>query len=64
MAAALRKRGTPEPTAVLSAECGVTIFRVAFSRWVGGSEDRELPAIVDEALAELRVLTAPHATPP
>jgi AcrR family transcriptional regulator len=64
MAAALRKRGTPAPTAVLSAECGVTIFRVAFSRWVGGSEDRELPTIVDEVLAELRVLTAPHATPP
>ena len=38
MAAALRERGAPEPTAALSAECGVTVFRVAFARWVGGSE--------------------------
>ena len=58
MAAALQHRGTPEPTAMLSAECGVTIFRVAFSRWVGGSEDREMASIVDEVLAELRVLIA------
>ena len=57
MAKALRKRGTPEPTALLSAECGVTVFRVAFARWVGGS-DRDLVAILDEVLAELRVLTA------
>lgn len=61
MTAALRERGTPEPTAMLSAECGVTIFRVAFSRWVGGREDRELVSILDHVLAELRALIA-HAT--
>ncbi len=58
MAAALLKRGTSEPTAMLSAECGVTIFRVAFARWVGENEDRELVSIVDDVLAELRQLTA------
>jgi AcrR family transcriptional regulator len=57
MTAALRQRGTPEPTAVLAAECGVTVFRVAFARWVGGDEDRELDSILDDVLAELRALT-------
>ncbi len=58
MAAALRARGTPEPTAMLVAECGVTIFRVAFSRWVSGNEDREMASILEDVLAELRALTA------
>jgi AcrR family transcriptional regulator len=58
MAAALRKRGTPAPTAMLSAECGGMLFRVAFSRWVSGSEDRGLASILDDVLAELRILTA------
>jgi AcrR family transcriptional regulator len=59
IAAALRERGTPGPTAVLSAEFGVTVFRVAFSLWVSGDEDRELASIVDDVLAELRALTEP-----
>jgi AcrR family transcriptional regulator len=58
MATALRERGTPEPTAMLIAECGVTIFRVAFSRWVSGTEDRDLASILDDVHAELRALTA------
>ena len=63
MAAALRKRGTPEPTAKLSAECGVTVFRVAFSRWVDGSEGDDMAAIVDNVLAELRELIVDQAAP-
>jgi AcrR family transcriptional regulator len=58
MAAALRERGTPGPTALLVAECGMTIFRVAFARWVGGSEDHDLASIMDEVVAELRELAA------
>jgi AcrR family transcriptional regulator len=58
MADALRERGTPEPTAKLSAECGLMVFRVAFSRWVDGSEGDDLIAILDHVLTELRVLTA------
>jgi AcrR family transcriptional regulator len=58
MAAALRERGTPEPTALLVAECGMTIFRVAFARWVGGNEDHDLASIMDEVVAELRELVA------
>jgi len=58
MAAALRERGTPEPAALLVAECGMTIFRVAFARWVGGNEDHDLASIMDEVVAELRELVA------
>jgi AcrR family transcriptional regulator len=58
MAAALRERGTPEPTALLVAECGMTIFRVAFARWVGGNDDHDLASIMDEVVAELRELVA------
>jgi len=62
MAGALHERGTPEPTALLVAECGMTIFRVAFTRWVGGSEDRDLASIMDEVVAELRELIAPQTS--
>ena len=58
MADALRKRGTPEATAKLGAECGLTIFRVAFSRWVDGSDGEDMAAIVDTVVADLRGLTA------
>jgi AcrR family transcriptional regulator len=57
MADALRKRGTPEPIAKLGAECGVTVFRVAFSRWLDGSAGDDMAAIVDTVLADLRELT-------
>ncbi len=58
MAAALRERGTPEPGAVLSAEFGVTAFRVAFARWVSDGEDRDMDVILDDVLSELRVMAA------
>lgn len=57
MADALRQRGTPEPVAKLSAECGVTVFRVAFSRWLDGSAGDDMAAVVDAVLADLRGLT-------
>ena len=63
MADALRKRGTPEPTAKLSAECGVTVFRVAFSRWVDRSEGDDMATVVDNVLADLHRLIADQAAP-
>jgi hypothetical protein len=58
MADAVHKRGAPEPIAKLGAECGVTVFRVAFSRWLDGSAGDDMSAIVDDVLADLRALTA------
>ena len=58
MADALRKRGTAEPLAQLGAECGLTVFRVAFARWVEGDDGDDMAAIVDTVVDDLRLLTA------
>ncbi|NNN02352.1 MAG: TetR family transcriptional regulator [Acidimicrobiaceae bacterium] len=54
---ALRQRGVPEIAARLSAETGITVFKIAFERWIVESKPREMKAIVDELLNELKVVT-------
>jgi AcrR family transcriptional regulator len=56
-AAALRSRGVEEPVATLAAESGVTVFRVAFERWVGTSS-ADLASCIRTALTEMKALTA------
>src|SRR5690242_77341 len=34
LAEALRRRGVDDPAATLAAEAGITVFRVAFERWI------------------------------
>jgi AcrR family transcriptional regulator len=58
MAAELRERGVDEPAASLAAETGMTVFRVAFERWIADGEERELPDLVAESLAALRGVAA------
>ena len=55
---ALRRRGVADPTASLTAQAGIAVFRIAFERWVDASEDRELSALIQESLDELRAVTA------
>jgi hypothetical protein len=55
---ALRGRGVADPTASLTAEAGVAVFRIAFERWVDEREERELSALIGESLDELRAVTA------
>jgi AcrR family transcriptional regulator len=62
IAQALRERGVAEPTASLTAEAGVAIFRVAFERWTGGSEQRQLPELLHESLAALKAVVAEAAS--
>ena len=38
LADALRRRGVPDPAAMLTAEAGIAVFKVAFERWVDESE--------------------------
>jgi AcrR family transcriptional regulator len=54
VAAALRDRGVVEPQATIAAEVGVTVFRVAYERWVSGTDERELTAVMEDAMAGLR----------
>jgi AcrR family transcriptional regulator len=55
MAEALRGRGVKEPTASLTAEAGIAVFRVAFSRWVDPANRKELGELMRESLDQLRV---------
>lgn len=54
MAQALRTRGVGDPAAILAAETGITIFRVAFERWVDPANEQTLNGLTHEALQELR----------
>jgi AcrR family transcriptional regulator len=58
IAAALGERGVREPQATLAAESGMTVLRVAMQRWASGDDSRELHAIMRDAVAELRAVTA------
>lgn len=59
MAAALRRRGVDAATALLAAENGVTVFRVAFAQWIAEGETRSLAALQVAVLERLRSLIAP-----
>ncbi len=50
----LRRRGTSGPTATLTAEAGIAVFRVAFERWVTETAPQDLPQLIRESLEELR----------
>ena len=54
----LRQHGITEPTASLTAEAGIAVFRIAFERWHDETDERELPQLIRESLAELKALTA------
>jgi AcrR family transcriptional regulator len=58
LAAALRQRGVNEPTASLTAEAGIAVFKVAFERYVEAGNERDLPQLIRESLAELQTVSA------
>jgi AcrR family transcriptional regulator len=58
VAEALRRRGVGDPTATLTAEAGMTVFRVAFERWVGESNEQPLRVLIRESLEDLRAVAA------
>jgi AcrR family transcriptional regulator len=58
LANALRARGVRDPAATLTAEAGLTVFRVAMERWAAGTKRRDLSRLVRESLDELRSVTA------
>lgn len=56
-ATALRKRGTTDPTATLAAHSAVTVFHVAFNRWIAASDAPDFATCVADAGAALHALT-------
>lgn len=59
VAATLRQRGVGEMQATLAAEAGMSVLRVAIECWASSDDDRDLGAIVRDAMAELRSVAAP-----
>jgi AcrR family transcriptional regulator len=55
---ALEGRGVPEEAASLAAQTAMTIFQVAFARWVEQPDPDALPRLIGESLQELRAMTA------
>jgi AcrR family transcriptional regulator len=55
--AALHERGVAEPTASLTAEAGIAIFRVAFARWVHEPGDADFVRLIRQSLEDLRAAT-------
>jgi len=58
LADGLRRRGVRDPAASLAAEMGMTVFRVAFERWIDARSERDMVAIVRDLLNELKLVTA------
>jgi AcrR family transcriptional regulator len=57
IAAALRERGVSHNAAILAAQAGVTVFHVAFARWVEQDDPAAFRRLMDESLEELRSVT-------
>ena len=55
------QRGVDEATATLAADVGVAVFRIAFQRWLDGSDDQDLTALFRESLDELGNLASASA---
>ncbi|HEY4451764.1 MAG TPA: TetR family transcriptional regulator [Solirubrobacteraceae bacterium] len=56
--AALIDSGVAQNAAVLAAQTGVTVFQVAFARWVEQDDPAVFRRVMDESLEELRSVTA------
>ncbi len=63
IAAALRARGVSGNAAILASQAGVTVFHVAFARWVAQDDPAAFRRLMDESLQELRDVTAATAMP-
>jgi AcrR family transcriptional regulator len=57
VADALRSRGVAESAATLTAEAGVTVFKVAFERWIEDRKPRDLAQHIRTTLKELKAVT-------
>lgn len=58
MAEALKARGVKNSAAMLAAEMGVAVFRIAFERWVADRNAIGLEAMVRESLDDITLVTA------
>jgi AcrR family transcriptional regulator len=62
LAGALRRRGVGEPSASLTAEIAIAVFRVAFDCWVDQTNQLDLPELIHESLEEVKTLSSSSRT--
>jgi AcrR family transcriptional regulator len=55
---ALLNHGISDNAAILAAQAAVTVFHVAFARWVAQDDPNAFRRLMDESLEELRSVTA------
>jgi AcrR family transcriptional regulator len=58
LAEVLRSRGVSDPAAGLTADAGMAVFRVAFQRWIDGTDQQDFKQLVRQAFEELRAVLA------
>ncbi len=58
IAQALQSRGVAALAASLAAEAGVTVFKVAFERWIEPTNERPFAELIGETREQLRAVTA------
>ncbi|MFJ6213892.1 TetR family transcriptional regulator [Streptomyces sp. NPDC092296] len=63
LADTLRQRGVAEPAASLAAEAGIAVFKIAFERWINGTDQQDMSQLIRESLAELKAVTAGGHSP-
>jgi AcrR family transcriptional regulator len=56
--AVLVERGVAENAAILAAQAGVTVFHVAFARWVEQDDPAAFPRLVAEARGDLQAVVS------
>jgi AcrR family transcriptional regulator len=58
LADALRRRGVTDPAASLAAEVGISVFKIAFERWVNDGNGQSLADHIRASAKELKAVTA------
>ena len=58
VADALRGRGVGDPAALLTAEAGIAVFKVAFAIWIDEANDAEFADVMRATLEEMRAATS------
>jgi AcrR family transcriptional regulator len=58
---ALRLRGVEDPAASLAAEAGIAVFKIAFERWIDGTDPPELPRVIRESFEQLKTVASAGA---
>jgi AcrR family transcriptional regulator len=60
VARSLRARGVGDTAAILAAEAGISVMRVAYDQWIDESNQDTLQHLAAESLAQLREVAAPR----